>query len=463
MDPATDEMGKGPIDEELLEEDMAGEGLPCPSHGRERWKVSSTFWRYLLVFVATALVFLCIGLYAGNHGVRLPFGQDPDSLDMLGDRMGEAARMLEKDALEEYELEEATDATMKALLESNGDKYADYYNPDYYKTYLSVTSGSYEGIGIALSNYGSYVLVTYVYPDSAAEAAGIEPGDAIVSVDGEERAWTAEEVVDALKRDDGQTVDIGILRPTDESLDALIEAVRSDFESDDEDADTASEVVLEGESLVVTAEFGTVDILSVEHEMIDDVGYIGLYRFNKDSTERVSEAIDDLSSQGAKALVLDLRGDGGGYVDQAVGIVSLFVAEGDVLQLKEKSGTKTKEVSGSVETDLPLVVLVDGRSASSSEIVTAALKDHGRATIVGTTTYGKGTIQAIAPLSFGGAIKYTIAEYLSPDGNAINGVGVVPDIVVEQSESYLDGTSDVDVQLDRAVEVARSLADGQAE
>lgn len=451
MDSEKDVLAEEPL--EVIDEDMADEVPPCPS---SRTGSPGRRWRMAAAFAAVAAVFLLVGIFLGNRGVRLPFVGDQGNLLDLGGRVEEVVTLLDRDALVEYDSEVATEDSLQALVESNGDQYAVYYTPSQYQQYLLSTSGSYAGIGVVLSDCGKYALVSYVYPDSPADKAGIEPGDAFVSIDGVEREWTAEGIVSALKREIGQTADIVILRPTDESLGRLIDAVESDYESGD--GTTAAGVELQGERIELTVEYSDVTVPDSEYELMGDVGYIGLFSFNMDSAKRVSNAIKELESQGARALVLDLRGDGGGYVDQAIKIASLFIPDGAVLQLKERGSNKVQNVTGDVVTDLPLVVLVDDKSASSSEIVTAALKDHGRATIVGTKTYGKGTVQAIQGLSWGGAVKYTLAEYLSPNGTPINGEGIEPDIVVEQSEEYLQGDSDIDLQLDHAIETARSLA-----
>ncbi|MDR2587181.1 MAG: hypothetical protein LBC23_02830, partial [Coriobacteriales bacterium] len=165
------------------------------------------------------------------------------------------------------------------------------------------------------------------------------------------------------------------------------------------------------------------------------VGYVYLRRFNTHSASELGTALFVLESQGAQSFVLDLRGNPGGYLSQAIDITSLFVPSGVVVQIEDRGGIVAKKVSGNAITDKPLAVLVNGDSASASELVAAALKDHGRATIVGELTYGKGTVQDIRKLSWGAALKYTIAHYLSPNGTVLDGVGITPDVVVPLADA----------------------------
>jgi C-terminal peptidase prc len=182
------------------------------------------------------------------------------------------------------------------------------------------------------------------------------------------------------------------------------------------------------------------------------VGYVYLRRFNTHSASELSAALLGLEEQGAQSYILDLRGNPGGYLSQAIDVTSLFVSEGVAVQIEDRQGVVSQEVTGKTVTDRPLAVLVNGGSASASELVAAALADHGRATIVGENTYGKGTVQDIRRLSWGGALKYTIAHYLSPKGTVLDGVGITPDVLVPLTDGSdgegADGQGDADGQDD---------------
>ncbi len=397
----------------------------------------------------------------------------------LASRVREVSRLLDSNALYDFEVDSATKTTIDAMLASSGDKNAQYFTEDYYLEYLQYTSGSYVGIGVQITTIGDYQVIAGVYEGSPAEEAGVLPGDIFVSIDGQTDFSTSEEVVQLIARDEGETVEITWLRPTSESLENLIESTvttsedsEADSETDSEtstDSDTSDssdasnsadasqelddsqELQLDGEIITTTIEYRQFDITNLEYEMIDDVGYIYLMSFNMQAAEDVKEALEDLMSQGATAIVLDLRDNAGGYVDQAIEIVSMFVEEGSVIQIETADAITTVEVTGDFICDLPLAVIVNENSASASEITAAALQDHGRAILVGTQTYGKGTMQTLTPLSFGGAVKYTIAEFYSPLGHDINEVGITPDVVVEATDQTIQSLSE-DPQVLAAIE-----------
>jgi carboxyl-terminal processing protease len=259
-----------------------------------------------------------------------------------------------------------------------------------------------------------------VYDNSPASEADVQPGDIILAIDGDRRDWTPQEASDAIKRPVNEPVTIVWLR--------------------------------DGEEITTDMVVRYLDTPNISTGLDGEVGYLYMLRFNAQSTSELRVKIEELSEQGARAFVLDLRGDPGGLLDQAVSVTSLFVEEGVVVRIEDNAGVTVRNVSGDVLTRAPLVVLVNGGSASSSEIVCAALQDHGRATIVGEGTYGKGTVQGFKELSFGGAIKYTIAHYLSPDGTTIDGVGVTPDTIIAD-----DVQTEADEQYDAAIAAARAM------
>jgi carboxyl-terminal processing protease len=198
---------------------------------------------------------------------------------------------------------------------------------------------------------------------------------------------------------------------------------------------------------------------TLEQELVGkDVGYVRLYTFNEKSVGDVADAIAALTKQGAKGFVLDLRDNPGGLLDSSVDMLSLFVKDGIAVRAEGRNPSANAEyrVSGKTATDAPLVVLVNENSASASEIVAGGLQDYARATIVGVTTFGKGSVQQIEELSFGGAIKLTIAHYLTPKGRVIDKKGVVPDVAVPM-EAEQQAERATDVQFERAVEELRKL------
>ena len=378
--------------------------------------------------------------------LSLPSAEDEVTTKQLAVRLEEVSRYLDAESLYRYtqgDLDTATTAAINALLETSNDRYAFYYAPEDYHAYQQSSEGEYAGIGIVLSQIDSAVVVAQVYENSPAYAAGIKSGDVLLAVDGVYKAWTLSEATETIRRPSGESVTI--LWQRDGAERETVMTVRS--------------VII---PTVIT------QMIEYDGQM---VGYLYLRRFNSHSASDLRSAIAKLESAGAKSLILDLRGNPGGYLSQAIEVTSLFLSDGVVVQIEDRKGVKTRAVNGNTVTDLPLVVLINEESASASELVSAALQDYKRALIVGEQSFGKGTVQDIVQLSWGGAIRYTIAHYMSPKGKAIDGVGVTPDVVVPYtSDVEIPGLTDmitsgsykyrpaVDSQLDAALEVLREQA-----
>ncbi len=320
-----------------------------------------------------------------------------------------------------------TATTIEALLESTGDPYARYYSPEEYAQYKARSSASSIGLGIVFSEYHGKAYVVSVGAGTPAAAAGLQPGDFIVSVNGVSRSsWDTDAVVDACQGAIGTQVTLAWRRPTS----------RDD---------------LGGEAFSAVLTISEITVPDVTSRVIDGVGYISVLQFGSTSADGVAAAITNLAEQGVSGYVIDVRGNPGGHIDQAVAIASMVIPDGTVAQISSKSGvTKTAVDTSKHLTDKPLVVLVNGDTASCSEVFAAAVQDSGRGTIVGSATFGKGTIQSIQELSAGGAVKFTIAYYLGSNGETIDGVGVNPSIVVTMDPKLI-GT-DQDMQLAAAID-----------
>jgi carboxyl-terminal processing protease len=327
--------------------------------------------------------------------------------------LDEVASFLDADALYRYtqgDLDTATTTAIRALIETSGDRYAQYYTAEEYTAYLRGSEGEYSGIGVVLTTMDGAITVLQVYEDSPAFDAGVRVGDVLLGIDGDRHDWEMAEATEAIRRTSGEEVVIVWRRGTEERTTSLT--------------------------------LRDVNVPTIVSHIIEQggqsIGYMYLRRFNAHSASELREVIADLDGRGAQSYILDLRGNPGGYLSQAIDITSLFVPEGVVVQIEDRGGVAVRRVTGRTATSKPLTVLVDGNSASASELVTAALADHGRATVVGEVTYGKGTVQDIRQLSWGGALKYTIAHYMSPNGTALDGVGVTPDIVVKPASGLED-------------------------
>lgn len=314
--------------------------------------------------------------------------------------------------------ETAKDNIYKAYLSSYGDKYTMYYTADEYKALKESTNGKFYGIGAVcqLSGEGGVLLVD-VYDNGAGYQAGLRSGDRVVNVDGRDITdMELSSAVALIKGDKGTSVTLEVIRGT--------------------------------ERLTFSAVRDAVEAKTVSYTLLDNnIGYLSISQFEEVTTKQFKAAVEDLLSQGMKGLVIDIRNNPGGLLDTVVGMLKYMLPDGLIVYTEDKQGNR-KEYKGqdNDEFNLPLAVIVNGNSASASEIFAGAIQDYGKGTIIGTQTYGKGIVQTVKPLTDGSAIKFTIAKYFTPKGQDIHGKGVTPDMVVEY-----DTDADVDTQLDAAI------------
>lgn len=301
------------------------------------------------------------------------------------------------------------------------DQFTSFITPQAARLIEEDATGSFSGIGAYVQLNKQRVLqITRVFPDSPAEQAGLKAGDLIVEVNGESIVGgDLSEQVAKVRGPAGSVARLKIVRGEEEPFE--VEVTRK-----------------------------TITIELVESKMIGDIGYVLLSRFDSQTTARQLEAaIEELLTQNPKGLILDLRDNPGGFLDQAVDVADLFLKDGVVLYERRKDGSEVvfRSDNGQLAEDVPLVVLVNGGSASASEIVAGAIQDEERGVLIGETTFGKGSVQQINRLSDGSQLRVTIARWFTPDNRAIHGNGLEPTIVVERGEDPA-----VDPQLDRAVE-----------
>ena len=351
-----------------------------------------------------------------------------DVHNSLSMRVGEVEDKLKNDSLDEYDLDEVTVKTLEAFAGSTYDPYLRYYTAERYRELLNQVGEGYAGIGVLFSEYNGMAYVVDVFDGSESQLAGVQEGDFVESINGDNsQGWSRAEVAAKLSQSKGSTVVITWRRP--ESLEA--------------DG---------GETFTTPLMCAEYDQTNVDTEYDEDrrVGYIKVRQFTQNSASLVQTAITELTAQGAGAFVLDVRDNPGGSLSQAVDTASLFMSSGTVVEIQTVDGTITKNASSQTATALPLVVITNKNSAAGAEILAAALKESQRATVIGTTTMGKGSVQTISVLSFGGALRYTAAYYKTPEGRDIDRVGVAPDVTVEM-------TDEGDAQKDYALGVATSL------
>lgn len=321
----------------------------------------------------------------------------------------------------------ALEGAIKGMVNSLGDPYTVYMNKDEFKKFNEQNSGEYMGIGVYVGVKNGKVTVISPIEGSPAEKAGIKSDDIIVAVNGQKVESDVEKATSLITGKKKEEITLTIQRGKDAHFD--IKVMRDTVKTD-----------------------------SVKGEMIEkNIGYIQITSFNANVTNDFKKEIEALKAKGMKGMILDLRGNPGGYLSEAVGVASQFIPKGKLITYTvDKYDNKTEEVSkGGIAEGMPLVVLVDGGSASASEVVTGALRDYKVATIVGTNTFGKGIVQAPVQFNDGSALKVTISKYYTPNGENIHHKGIKPDEVVEFSKevSSSNYSKDKDNQLKKALEI----------
>ena len=347
--------------------------------------------------------------------------------DSISARLSEVEDVLAKSDLSGYDLDEATKEVFKGFSSACDDKYFEYLDPSRYASFVKDSSdGAYTGVGVLFSDYNGRALVSDVFSGSAAEAAGVQQGDVLIGIDGDtSHDWSVTEAISGLSRNAGETVVVTWMRPSSVGAET-------------------------GTSYTTALTCSSYKEQNVTYSLDGTVGYVKVRQLTQDTAGNVSLALGDLIGQGATSFVMDLRDNPGGYLTQAVDVANLFIKTGVIVEVQTSTGTSPKSASGKTVTDLPLVVLTNSYTSGAAEVLAAALQDNQRATVVGETTIGKGSVQVVHELSFGGAIRYTAGYYKSPLGHDIDGVGVIPDIAISASEG---GT---DPQLVLAVETAQT-------
>ncbi len=321
------------------------------------------------------------------------------------------------------------DGIIRGYLQSLDDPYSVYYTAEEYASFMEDTGGEYVGVGVQVSqNIDTKVITVVKVFDGPALEAGILAEDIITKVGGVDvSTMEIDAVVDLIKGEEGTDVTITVYRGSD------------------------------SQEHEYTMPRQKVENPTVEYKMLDNnIGYIQVSSFYEVTGEQFVEGVINLQAQGMEGLIVDLRDNGGGLLDIAVSMLDYMLPEGKIVYTKDKDGNVTSQFTSDEENqfNMPLAVLVNGYSASASEIFAGAVKDYGTGTLVGTTTYGKGIVQRVFPLEDGSAVKLTIAKYFTPNGNDIHQVGITPDVEVELDvEAYRESKGEKDNQLDAAIEV----------
>lgn len=381
------------------------------------------FWKgFGAAFVLLAVIYFG-GQFLAQMNIALPFGMSNMA------KICQIEEVLDTYYVEDYDKELAEELMYTGLVAGVGDPYTYYLSADSLAEQVEKNSGHFVGIGVEIyAGDDGYIVVSSVTPGGPAEAAGILAEDKITEVDGESiTGKTAADVSALVKGEEGTDVTLTIFREST------------------------------GEVLEKTVTRQDIQVKTVSWRMMDDnIGYISITNFRENTYSQFKEALDTLEAEGMEKLVLDLRNNTGGLVKSAHEIGEELLPEGIMVYTMDKEGNREDTLCDDVYNDVPMVVLVNGNSASAAEILAGAIQDTGRGELIGTTTFGKGLVQRLFTLPDGSGLNVTIQKYYTPNGTSIHGVGITPDYEVELPEEYAQQTNipaEADTQLQKAVEV----------
>lgn len=368
-----------------------------------------------------ALIMLC-GTGVVSCGIRL--SEDASSEEKLSVLKG----LIDENYIGDVDEEALEEGIYKGYIQGLEDPYSVYYNEEETKDLYETTEGEYSGIGAVLSQdlESGVITLVQIYEDSPAAKAGLKDNDILTKVgDIEVTDMDLSEVVTYIKGEKGTDVDLTVLRGED------------------------------AEEITVTATRDTVEAQTVKYEMLEgQTGYLSVSEFDSVTYAQYEEALNELTAQGMTGLIVDLRNNPGGNLNTVCEMLDLVLPKGTIVYTEDKDGKRETATSDDEhQINVPMVVLVNGNSASASEIYAGAVQDYGIGKIVGTQTYGKGVVQQIFDLGDGTSVKLTIAEYFTPNGRNIDGEGITPDVEVEYEAD--ENNPEADNQLEKALEVMK--------
>lgn len=347
-------------------------------------------------------------------------------------KMDRMSRLVDKYYINDYDEEKMEDAALSAYAAEINDPYTGYINSDNYTAMMESMGGDYEGIGVEVYIDDGLITVMTVFENSPAKKAGILKGDKIIAVEGEKADESNyQESINTIK---------GVGAPEDDK-DVVITIKRGEETKD---------LTLVREAVSVDTVFSKV--------IAPSIGYIRLTDFGEKTYADFAVQFTQLKAQNITGLIIDLRNNPGGMLTTVVNIANAILPEGNILTIKDKQGNETPYDSDASCIDLPICVLINENSASASEVLSGAIRDHKRGTLIGTKSFGKGVVQSLMEFGDGSAFKLTTAKYYTPSGECIDGLGITPDIEVKLSEdlmykSIADLTLEEDEQLRTALQV----------
>ena len=384
------------------------------------------------VAITAVITSFCTYKYLSENG-GVMYAEKNSSLEGLEETLQNFRAAFEKEYIGEIDDEAMVESAIKGYVSGLGDEYTTYYTKEEMEDLMEETEGNYVGIGIYISAYKESNEIVIIKPmeGSPAEEAGLLPGDIITKVDGVEyNGDTIDEMTNKIKGPEGTKVKVEIKR--------------------------------NGQTQEIEVERRKILISHIDSKIIEDnIGYISISDFDGGCAQDFEENYKNLEEQGIESLIIDIRNNGGGLVDEAIAILELITDKGSTLLIttdKNEAEEVTKSEKDPI-INMPIVLLVNEYSASASEIMAGALKDNNKATLVGTTTYGKGVIQKVYPLTDGSGLKMTTNEYFTPNHNKINKIGIDPDEEIDLPEEVkykTDITEEEDTQLQKAIEILKS-------
>ena len=367
---------------------------------------------------------LLVGVWLGGHSEYLPgFARDLLVDDEQGRLYDEALDQIADNFYRPVDRDHVLDESLAGAVKSLDDRFSAYFDPKAYSEFNEATNGEFEGVGMTVAEAERGLRVVTVFDGSPAMAAGIHPGDVITEVDGESlQGQTAEQATSRIKGEAGTKVRLTVVTGSRPPRTLALRRER-------------------------------VDVPVVESRMERSrgarIGHVRLFSFTSGAHGEVRDAVDDLLDKGADGIVLDLRDNGGGLLNEAVLVSSIFVDDGTIVSTRGRSRPRRvfEATGNAIDADIPVAVLVDRESASASEIVAGALQDRDRGEVVGTRTFGKGVFQEVRQLSNGGALDLTVGEYFTPKGRNLGGKGIEPGVEARDDAATKDRDEALEVAL----------------
>lgn len=380
------------------------------------------------VIFGIVLVLLCNTLY---KSVQVTYSRLIKKEISYEQKYKNISKLIDENFAKEYTLEGVQEGVFYGMVDSLDDRYSYYMNKEEYKGFMEDSKGIYTGLGIRIFlNSSEKMEVEKVFEESPAEKGGLKTGDIILKID--DVGINMETYASSLKKirnSEDEEVQLTVYRPsTEKTFDTKI--IKED-----------------------------INVPTVSHKMIDrTTGYIRIIQFEQVTTEQFKIALKDLENNGMQELILDLRDNPGGLMNVVLEITDILVPKGYITYVEYKSGDKEYHYSKDDHLGKPLAILVNGGSASASEVLAGAVKDYKVGFLVGTTTFGKGVVQSIFGLTDGSGVKLTVAKYYTPSGECIDGTGIEPDFYIDFPDGfdYNDLNDENDIQLQKAVEVIKN-------